>query len=173
MIDFSEILNYADSLPERLQKGLAIAGNNLLSQQLARIHEDGLDSSGNKIGDYSTKPYFTSADRFVNKSGIPADQRGKKWVQLPEGYKSFRQYSGRQTAYIDLDYSGVMRQSYRVEVENLAFKLGYFGGSGSTDGVTASEKMAYAEKRNGSAIAAPTKEEEAGIIEDILTELAL
>jgi len=171
VIDFAEILDYADSLPDRLQKGLAIAGNNILAQQLVRIHEDGLASNGSKIGDYSTKPYFTSADRFVNKSGIPADQRGKKWVQLPEGYKSFRQYSGRQTQYIDLDYSGVMRQSYRVEIENLAFKLGYFGGSGSTDGVTANEKMAYAEKRHGGPIVAPTKAEETGIIEDILTEL--
>lgn len=78
-------------------------------------------------------------------------------MYLPQGYKEFRQIQGRQTEFVDLDYSGSLNKAYRVfkfgdtalmgqndafehkKIEGLTDKYGDF------QSLTDEEKKRYAE----------------------------
>lgn len=162
MPDFGNILSRIGAIRDALSDAHSGAGANLLKEQIARIHERGEASDGSQIGTYSEAAYFTSIDSFVNKSGIPDDEISKngKWVQLPEGYKSFRDFSGRQTRFVDLDYTSLMRQSYQVDILPDGFQLFYLGTTNEqSKGVTPIQKLRYAENNFGKDIIAPSLDE--------------
>jgi len=157
---FSDLSNFRKKLDIGLIRGSGIAASTLVAKQLERIHEDGIATDGSKIGDYSDKPYFTSSDKFVSTGGIPKDKisKNKKWVQLPEGYKSFRKYSGRQTDFKDLDYSSSLRQAYLYQLTEKGFVTFYAGGE-SGDEATPINKMRWNESIAKKEIISPSDEE--------------
>lgn len=170
MADLTNILNRIEAIEASLSNAHAIAGSNLLVDQIVRIHQRGEASDGTKLGNgYSEKAYFTSLDRFISKGGIPKENISKnnKWVQLPEGYKSFREYSGRQTAYVDLDYTSLMRQSYRMRPTESGFELFYDGATNpQSKGVTPIQKMRYAEANFGKKIVSMSEDEKLNVLND-------
>lgn len=166
MIDVSEIQEFLASLPLKVEQASEVAGFNLVASSVNRVHAQSKDSSGNPITSvqgtgYSTKPFFALTKDFVSRSGIPSTLISKsgKSVQLPEGYKSFRNFSGRQTQSIDLEYSGKTRLEYRHRVKDSGFIAGYISEESGN-------RMSYAEKRHGSSIIGPTPEEIDGIALD-------
>lgn len=162
-------------LERNLKRGLRIAGANLLAAQSARIHERGQASDGSKLSPYSTTPYYTSLESVINKARVPKKlvSKNKKWVQLPQGYKSLRKFAGRQTGFKDLDYSGLLRQAYTFEVEDKTYtvRFGYAGGKTGRDGITPYQKMKFNEEREGKDIVAPSEEELDNFFTDIMNEV--
>lgn len=159
MADFQNILKRIEAIRDAVSDAHLLAGSNLIAAQIARIHARGEATDGSQIGTYSDAAYFTSIDRFVSKGRIPKDKisKNEKWVQLPEGYKSFREYSGRQTAFVDLDYTSLMRQSYRFAPTPSGFQCFYEGRTNKESlGVTPIQKLRYAEKNFGKDIIAPS-----------------
>lgn len=177
MADFSEVFKLIDDLQIAAQRGAIAGGLDLIDATLIRVHERGEATDGSKLSGYSDKPYFTSLAAFVNKSGIPSDlvSENKKWVQLPEGYKSFRKFSGRQIKYKSLRYTGLMEKSYNLlpKAGNAGFQTGFIGDSQRVDenGVTAGQKMGFAESREGKAIINPNDAELDLVMRAILLEI--
>lgn len=169
MSDFSRAFALVGRIKEAIGNAHIVAGANLVASQVQRIHERGEATDGSQIGTYSEAAYFTSINRFVSEGGIPKDKISKngRWVKLPEGYTSFRQYSGRQTNYVDLDYTSLLRQSYRFAPTVSGFQTGYDGKTNrESAGVTPIEKMRYAEKNFGKKIISPSDQEVRGIVMD-------
>ena len=170
MPDISDILKRIEAIGDALSNAHGIAGANLHQAQIVRVPARGKATDGSQIGNgYSDKAYFTSIDRFVSRGGIPKENisKNKKWVQLPEGYKSFREYSGRQTRYVDLDYTSLMRQSYRMLPVSDGFELFYDGATNAqSKGVTPIQKMRYAETNFGKEIISMSREERQDVVDD-------
>lgn len=165
--------------PEQLAEQIAKATSEIIREQQqivveamlefnadlkTRIFLDGQDNGGQKIGSYSTEPYYASLkQRQVKTSRLrgqgknskdPKFKNGKprKSMYLQGGYSEFRQVVGRQNAYVDLDLTGQLRESI---------------GLGSTEGNVVvgirseleAKKAEGNEKRFGKVIFAPTEEE--------------
>ena len=142
-IDVSALLDFSQELPTKLRQGLSIAGLNLVQQANVRVHDQGIDSSGNKI---------TSTHKVQGST--------RKRTQYSEGYAAFRRSKGRQTSFIDLEFEGQLRSAYQMRLTNDGFQTGYFTGD-------AARKMHYAEQRHGSPIIDPTEKEIEGVLIDI------
>ena len=105
---------------------------NLLADIKTRVFGEHEDTSGGKLGQYSTKPTLIGAKSFINKGGantfFEAQKKKEdvKWLTvkvgktksknahlylLDGGYKELRQIQGRQTAEIDLQYSFELAKS--------------------------------------------------------------
>jgi len=92
---------------------------NLLADIKTRVFGEHEDTSGGKLGQYSTKPTLIGAKSFINKGGANSffesqkkkengqwrTVNGKHLFVLDGGYKELRAIQGRQTAEIDLQYS--------------------------------------------------------------------
>lgn len=52
-------------------------------------------------------------------------------MYLPGGYRELRQIQGRQTSYVNLDYTGSLRTSLETSVQNNSVVLGIVSGSDS------------------------------------------
>lgn len=157
-----------------VDQAIRVAGESLVGDMANRIHIDGLDSNGNKIADsYSSKPFWATLDSFVNKSRVPKRliSKSRKSVQLPEGYKSFRAFSGRRTDTVDLRYTGHLQSSYRFIAEtDDTYKVGFIGAQESPDGLTAAQKAAYLEGLYKKPIFTPTNEEIDNFFETVAYE---
>lgn len=92
---------------------------------LQRVFVDGDNSSGSKIGDYSTKPEYFTKSQFVKTAAFKAIgkngetkfktvTRPRKSMYLNSGYKEFRDIQGRPTNTVNLDLSGSLKRAYRV-----------------------------------------------------------
>ena len=116
---------------------------NLLTDIKTRIFGEHEDATGNKLGQYSTKPTLIGAKSFINKGGANTffesqkkketgqwrTVNGKHLFVLDGGYKELRSIQGRQTAEIDLQYSFELAKSglttnigndvYQVKFANL------------------------------------------------------
>jgi hypothetical protein len=116
---------------------------NLLTDIKTRVFGEHEDTSGGKLGQYSTKPTLIGAKSFINKGGANTffeaqkkkedgkwrTVKGKHLFVLDGGYKELRQIQGRQTAEIDLQYSFELAKSglttkigsgvYQVKFANL------------------------------------------------------
>lgn len=166
MADFSNISRLINRVRTAAQKGAVTGGLDLVDETLVRVHARGEATDGSKLSSYSEKPYFTSLSSFTNRGGIPSNliSNNNRWVQLPEGYKSFRAFSGRQTRQKDLRYTGLLEKAYKLipKPDGNGFQTGYIGAGQDPDpstGVTPAEKMAFAEKREGKDIIKPNREE--------------
>jgi hypothetical protein len=98
---------------------------NLLADIKTRVFGEHEDTSGGKLGQYSTKPTLIGAKSFINKGGANTffeaqkkkedgkwrTVKGKHLFVLDGGYKELRQIQGRQTAEIDLQYSFELAKS--------------------------------------------------------------
>ena len=88
-----------------------------------RIFIDGLNSSGSKIGNYSTSPMYVSPKQFHNKSGFraigkptkdgkPRKKEGRKTMYLPGGYKQLRAVQGDKSDSVNLNYRGLLHTDF-------------------------------------------------------------
>ena len=100
------ILKLANDMP-KIQVELKTVGiSEMLGLMKNRIFKDGLDSSNNKIGSYSSKEATFSPSRFFKKK--PA-----KAMKFDNGYKGLREYLGRQTNFVDLNFSGSLKDAVK------------------------------------------------------------
>lgn len=83
---------------------------------------------------------------------------------LGAGYSQLRQLTGRQNKYVDLNFSGASQQSIQVGLSQNAVSLGFTDASRQVI-------LEAQEKRFGSRIFEPTKEEQEGLVNDIVAEL--
>lgn len=90
-----------------------------------RVFNDGKATSGAKIGSYSTTPGYYGSETFIKKSkfkpgGNPEAKRKKKnpiTMYIGSGYSGLRTLNGRQTGYVDLQYSGDLFESIQVSTD--------------------------------------------------------
>ena len=101
--------------------------NELQPKYNKRIFVDGRDSTGRKIGKYSTNPFFLKvkdfpvpfrptlnalrAKRKTGKKGRPKLANG---VFFKGGYKEFRKVVGLQNRFVDLNLTGKTRKAVRI-----------------------------------------------------------
>lgn len=165
---FDRIARLLEKYQERSAGASVVVAASLLADIKTRVFEKSTDTSGAEIQNtkradpgtgYSTRPYFTNEDQLVSKQRAPKPSKGG-WIELPEGYKSFREFSGRQTDRIDLDYTSILRQGLIFEPTTAGFEIGFIGGSPSrSGGATVIEKANFAEHRNGAPIFEPSEKE--------------
>lgn len=92
------------------------AANEMLAEIKNRIVIDGKGSSGNQIGQYSTKAAYFSQQQFDKKGAFKP--RGKvrtntKTMYLPAGYKELRDIQGKPTDNIKVNYTGSTMAAYQ------------------------------------------------------------
>lgn len=90
----------------------------VISQMIPRIFEEGINSNGNKIGDYDSKKSIyvnTSINAPVKetprgKDGKDTFKNGKKKkTTYYSSYKEFRQRQGRESGFVNLDLIGELK----------------------------------------------------------------
>lgn len=177
---FDELIQFVDDFNEKLLAATIIAGQGLLGDLLNRVHREGLATDGSPISSsgYSDNPFYAAIEEFINRGSIPKDKisQNGKWVQLPDGYKSFREYSGRQTNFVDLKYTGTLQNSMLlVQTEN-GFAIGYPqqnqpGDEGTREGTDPATLSQELEERYGKDIFAASRSEIDNFLADIIYEL--
>lgn len=114
-----------DKRVEAVRKASEIAAQNvLLAEYKNRIFVEGKDSTGGKIGTYSTKPMYGTkqaavrkgAIKGIGKNGDTKFTNGKphKSMYLPNGYAGFRAAQGRQTGFVDLNLSSSLFRAVQL-----------------------------------------------------------
>jgi hypothetical protein len=104
---------------EDTQKRVSLAASiAVLATMKRRIFTDGLATDGSKIGTYSTNPYYQNPNNLIGvavsgvkpmgKNGLSQFKSGKqkKTKYLAQGYKELRDLTGRQSNFVDLNFSG-------------------------------------------------------------------
>lgn len=98
----------------------------VIAEYKQRIFFNGLDSTGNPIGQYSVNPFYINPLTLttVKASGIkPMGKNGQsvfkngnphKTKYLTQGYAELRTLTGRQASTVDLNFSGSLFQSIKV-----------------------------------------------------------
>lgn len=132
----TEVLNeIARRLDEQVVDIVSIqAMNELHAEFQSRVFEQGLNSDGEQIGEYSEKPGYYSKEKFIQKEAFkPQGKRGfkgerlkqtgsefiivkknPKTMYLKKGYKELRDIQGRPVDKVNLDYSNSLKKAYRV-----------------------------------------------------------
>lgn len=153
-------------LAVEIPKAEEVAIRSMLGYYIGRIFNDGKDSSGSKIGDYSTTPMLTGAKNFRTKTKAAAffdaedvefrtvKSKGKNLALglIEGGYKEFRELNGLRSDTVDLQFTGSLFESIIVGTYGANFVLGY----------NSSEKARIAqhlENKYGKKIFYPTEEE--------------
>jgi hypothetical protein len=88
--------------------------NELMAMHKKRIFDDGLNTDGAKLGEYSTTEKYFAKDKFIRKSAFKGvgkpNKEGKRKANttmfLAKGYSEFRDIQGRKTDHINLKFSG-------------------------------------------------------------------
>lgn len=140
--DLSQYLqNIADKLDaQAVDVAVVQSMQELQGDFLQRVFVQGLDSNNSELGTYSEKPNYYSKEQFVRKSSFKAQgkngdtafkvvTRPRKTMYLPQGYKQLREVQARPTDKVNLDYSGSLKNAYRV------FKFGSSVVFGQNDAV--------------------------------------
>jgi hypothetical protein len=113
-----------------------VAAFAVIADYQQRIFNEGLASDNTPIGQYSVNPFYinpnsdalvgvaTSNIKPVGKTGQTVFKNGKphKTKYLTRGYAELRENTGRQSAKVDLNFSGSLFISIKVkEVGNVSF----------------------------------------------------
>lgn len=111
------------------------AGSVLLARIKNRVINEGKGSGGNKIGNYSTKPTYFRRDQFVKKGAFKAQGKTGKGAKkngqprrsmyLQNGYAQLRQIQGRQSAFVNLEYSGDTLLSLQMNRAGNTVQIGF------------------------------------------------
>ncbi|MDX1472236.1 MAG: hypothetical protein R3213_12125, partial [Flavobacteriaceae bacterium] len=106
------------SSTETTKRVSTAAAFRVLAEMKRRIFVNGLASDETQIGTYSTSPFYINPNSLigVSKSGVsPQGKNGlsvfkngkaKKTRYLGNGYKELRELTGRQSNFVDLNFSG-------------------------------------------------------------------
>lgn len=118
------LLNLSNNLDNQMPDIIAVGVmSELMAMHKKRIFDDGLDSEGKSLGEYSTKESYVSKDKFIRKSafksvGKPSKngnvRTNNKTMFLAKGYSELRDIQGRQTDHINLKYSGSLEAGINV-----------------------------------------------------------
>lgn len=100
---------------------LALPAQAMLDSIKTRVFEHGATTDGQLMEAYSTKPASFSRSEFDDKSAFKAG-RGKS-MYLPQGYRQLREIQGKQVSYINLDYTGKFKDSYKVQTSGNTARL--------------------------------------------------
>lgn len=137
---FADLSDYLQNIANNLDSqavdvAVVQSMTELQANFLKRVFVEGLDSQNSELGNYSEKPNYFSKEQFVRKSAFKGQgQRGFKGERIKEvsagqfkvvksevktmylknGYKELRQIQGRPTDKVNLDYSGSLKNAYRV-----------------------------------------------------------
>lgn len=127
---FTDLHKHLGSIAKKLDEQMPDIINVQVMQELEaewknRIFNNGLDSNGVKIGDYSTNPSYFTKDAFIrvgafksrgkNSTNITFKNGNKrKSMYINTGYSGLRDIQGRQTEFVNLKYSGSMERAFRV-----------------------------------------------------------
>lgn len=172
-----------------LERIIVPPANKLLATIKNRVQRKGENTSGGKIGNYSTKPMYASRDQFDKKSSfkpvtkkyISTDAKAPKTVKgrnvlgtiysekgktmyLQQGYKELRDVQGKPTDKVNLTYRGDLMNSYQQVVEQNAVVQGLTLESEK-------KKREGLEKRFGGQLLHPQKQEIETYRKDV-TEIA-
>jgi hypothetical protein len=99
-----------------------------------RIFVDGIAADGSAIGTYSTKPLYANPRRIAGTSFSPRGKTGKTKFEngkshvtryFPKGYRELRQTAGRQSARVDLRFSGTLRSAWLPGRQGNAWVIGF------------------------------------------------
>ena len=139
-----------------------IAVKELEGLMKARIFNDGLDSNNNKIGNYSTTESYFGPSQFFKKKPL-------KSIKFDNGYKGFREYLGRQTAYVDLMLSGSLMLSLTTYKTGSQYVLAIR--DNPNDSVSEALKAEGNEDRFNTTIFEPSESEKKAVKKAIETQI--
>lgn len=114
----------------QLMLRIGLKAVNLIQEQI----EQGIDANGNKYS-YSTKPFARPFDGRIKglkslvkqeKISIFRTKKGALWLLVKDGYKAYRQYTGRNPDGDYLTYTGKMLSSLTARATGPLSSLIYF-----------------------------------------------
>lgn len=110
------------------------AANEFLATIKNRISQEGRNSQGAPIGQYSTKPGYFGTAAFIRRSSFsPRGKTGEKVFKngrphkteyIPTGYKGLREKQGRRTEVMNMSYSGGTLLSYQMQARQQDVVIG-------------------------------------------------
>lgn len=108
--EYKNSLNF-DAKLVRIKNAYLLSVKDVIGAQIVRIFEEGINSSGSKIGTYSnSKPLYVSDDkspRKGNHKGKPKDGKAQTiTTTYYESYKGFRGEQGREASFVNLRLFG-------------------------------------------------------------------
>lgn len=106
---------FQKTLEQSKEQLALVAAKNAEAELKRRVFNDGQDMYGRRIGSYSTKEAYFPIEAFIKRSVFESNTRYGKTMYFPDGYKGLRELNGRQTDYVDLNYSGSLMNSIRTE----------------------------------------------------------
>lgn len=121
----------------------------LQSTMAKRIFDDGQSGNAQKIGAYSTRPMYATVKRFAKRGAFkPAGKSAKgasfkngeprRSMYLPQGYKQLKEVQGMEAGFVNLTYSGDLRNAFNGEpVVNAGTVTISLGGKGNTQKIKA------------------------------------
>lgn len=131
-MDFSHFAEFAADLPlsvlQAADDATFIAANDMYANYLHRIFDKGENTAGAKIGNYGVYDYYAAEADFVRPSAFKSNN-GKRGTPIksyytPEGWAGVRKVNGRQTAYIDFNYTtDLMRSIELIKASGGGFEL--------------------------------------------------
>lgn len=104
--EYKKNLNFDEKLV-KIKNAYLLSVKDVIGAQVVRIFEEGINSSGSKIGTYSnSKPLYVSDDRSP-RQGTKKGKTGKKiTTTYYESYQSFRSEQGRESSFVNLRLFG-------------------------------------------------------------------
>lgn len=82
--NLSELANLTGS--RLTERAIMVGATALLATIQNRIFRDGLDSSGVRIGSYSTKPIYVAKKQFIQKAAFKPVGKGGKAANIKQRY---------------------------------------------------------------------------------------
>lgn len=86
-----------------------------------RVFGSGATTDGQLMEAYSTSPNSFERSDFDNKSAFTAG-RGKS-MYLPQGYRQLREIQGKEVSFINLDYTGKMKNDLKAQSAGNTVKI--------------------------------------------------
>jgi hypothetical protein len=130
LIERLELLREVLTAPETAERLSQVAAFNVIAEYKNRIFVEGRTTDGTQIGQYSTVPFYQNPNKLPGVSSAGVTPQGKtgqsrfkngnphKTRYLPQGYKELRELTGRQSATVDLNFSGSLERSVKVVQED-------------------------------------------------------
>lgn len=140
-MEITDLIQNIDAVILASDTANAAAANTARRCMFQRVFEEGRKADGSKIGNYSTKPTLVGDSSFLTKTGAQKVlgskakrakldwvtlSGGRKLAVLEGGYKEIRDTEGRQTAFIDLLYSGNLSNDLSAVPIEDGFEMGFF-----------------------------------------------
>lgn len=164
-----DVENALEGLP--IDSITAAIGQALLASNVKRIHQEGKDTKGSKIGSYNaSNPVYVNPKTAVRKRGVgqPGTFKNgnkKKTVKF-NSYKAYRGAVGRETNFVNLNLTGKLQADFDLVASGNKAQLGFFTDYGSD--ISQGMERKYAKEIWG-----VTKEDERDIVlivEDIVAD---